>query len=346
MKKSTRKKRLCLFSLLVTLFVSYSTTGLAKTVESAKGIGFSYRNMVPDNQIGEGNYFDLLVKPGQKQTLVTEIRNDSQESITIKVSVADAKTTETGLIEFGPSDLKNTKGLKVKLTELLEGPKEIKLKKGESKQLKMVLTIPKKSFEGMILGGIELQKVTKDKPSQNKVKISNQYVYVYSISLRESKDGGTGKPAMSENDSSFVIAGGQGKAKASFNNDTPTIVRGMTVESYVTSKESAEVLAENKLTDMKMAPYSQLDFAIPLINPQAGSYLTHTKVTLGNQEWKWDKPFEITQKETAEKATYAHPEKKAKISFAVVIMIVVAVIIGTAVIYAIIWKITQYKRRT
>ncbi|WP_314067025.1 WxL protein peptidoglycan domain-containing protein [uncultured Vagococcus sp.] len=340
MRKLTTNQALVMPFLLLLLCLLMPVVSQAESDKPEEGIGFSYRNMMPENQIGEGNYFDLLVKPSQKQTVITEVTNETDDELKLNVHVSDAKTGETGIIEYSPSSLKNTNGLKVKLTDIAQAPKEVRLKKGETKQIEIDLTIPKKEFEGVILGGIELQKVSKEEKTKDKVMIRNEYTYVYSVSLRESLESESSiKGSMSPNNSIFVTKGGKNMAKASFNNDTPTIVREMVVESYVTASDSDRVLAESKLEQMRMAPYSQIDFPIMMDKPKVGSYMTHTKVTVGQLSWEWQEPFEVTENNLKESKTYAEAIIKNEVSIGLLLTIIVVLIMGTFILYMVIRRL-------
>lgn len=316
--------------LFLLIIVNFITMGGATKAHAEEGIGFSYRNQLPKNQSSQGSYFDLLVKPSLKQTLVTEIKNESQTEMTVKISINDSKTTPTGTIEYGPSSLRNTEENVIKLTELLSGPTEVTLKSGETKNVEFQLRVPEKSFEGVILGGIQLEQVMPKTVSKKAVSVKNKYAYAFSVSLRESEKKITYQ--LSSVESSYNVSDNQGQVTVDVENDSQEIVKELTLATVLTEKDSNEVIVEEVVTNLKMAPKSIMAFQFNVNDLAAGNYVTKTLAKAGGQEWQWENTFEV-------KEIKSKPEKQLietdvpQVNYGSVILIGFTVLIGTAILF-------------
>ncbi|MGO3711025.1 WxL protein peptidoglycan domain-containing protein [Vagococcus salmoninarum] len=325
--------------MLFSIISCCSVLSLTTKVQAEEGIGFSYYNQIPKNQLTEGSYFDLLVKPKDKQTLITEVRNESSESITVKVSINDSKTTGTGIIDYGPSNLENTKGLELKLNDILTGPTEVILKKGEVKELEFQLVLPEKSFEGVILGGIQLEKVTKNQVSKDAVSVQNKYAYAFSVSLRENKK----KLDYNLNavSSSYEQTARGNQVKIKVTNDTQEIVKKLQLSTIITASDAKEVLLEKASDNMKMAPMSVMDYAIEFPKAEPGKYVAKTIAKAGKQEWSWENEFEVLEQDQVLGSQVLEDDEPGKNSLSWVVAIILTLIIGTGILFV---AIKLYKK--
>ncbi|MGO2099734.1 WxL protein peptidoglycan domain-containing protein [Vagococcus salmoninarum] len=292
------------------------------------GIGFSYHNLIPKNQRTDGSYFDLLVKPKSEQELITEIRNESNKEIKIKISINDAKTNESGVIEYGPTSLKNVIDNPVKLSEILIGPSEVNLKKDEVKQIKFKLRMPEKEFNGVILGGIQLEKIQKAYSSKESLSIKNKYAYVFSVSLRENSkleqyQISSGVSTYSENSKTV---------KVTVNNDSQEIIKNMKIATILTKKDSKQVLAESSSSNMKMAPKSTLEYPVSFENIEAGDYQTKTIVEANKKKWVLVEDFEVKE-DYANDQEQLNPIEERKNNIPLLVVLLISIILGTLILY-------------
>ena len=66
--------------------------------------------------------------PGAKQTVEIQLRNDTDEDITIENTVNSATTNLNGVVEYGQNGIKPDKTLRLNLKDYVEAPKEIILR--------------------------------------------------------------------------------------------------------------------------------------------------------------------------------------------------------------------------
>lgn len=326
-KMQKKSRNIFLIVAMLGLFIGYSPTANASKNIPSKGIGFYYQTIAPVNQQQEGNFFDLVVKPGQQQALEIELINESDEALTISVAINNATTTEKGLINYSKSKLKHTPDFTYKLTDMLKGPKEITLKEKEKRKLKLSLMVPNESIDGLILGGIELKKKTVVPTTNEATTINNEFAYVFSVALQMNEK--EIAPQFSANSPVTSQASEANIVTISINNDRPTVADKLTVETIIRSNDSDKVLAEFKLKEGKMAPLSIMEIPITFDQSLPGTYRIETKLKRANQEWQWEQLFEIKAKQTEEKEVYPTPisNKKGKLFILPVIILLVTTVI-------------------
>ena len=72
-----------------------------------------------------------------------------------------ATTNLNGVVEYGQNGIKPDKTLRFNLKDYVEAPKEIILPKHSQKTLPLTITMPKDSFDGVMVGGITLKEKRK-----------------------------------------------------------------------------------------------------------------------------------------------------------------------------------------
>ncbi|MGX7148297.1 DUF916 and DUF3324 domain-containing protein [Enterococcus ureasiticus] len=290
------KKRISIglfFSLYIAVLLGFSTPAYAN-------LQFTYETIKPENQQGDFEYFNLLMQPGQKQTVQVMLSNRADEEQTIEVGLNGAKTNSNGVLEYGPSAIKNDASLKYDFKDLVKGPKEITLGPKETRPLKLDISMPEASYDGKIVGGIHLKsKPTKKEEEENKkaTGVINEYAFVIGMVLSESDT--VIKPELQLNSVYAGLSNYRNSIFTNFSNTSADFVNKMTVEIEVTKKGSEAVLYDIKRADMRMAPNSMIDFPLEMNGDQmeAGDYKAHILVTSEGQEWTWNKEFKITNEE-------------------------------------------------
>ncbi|WP_375178719.1 DUF916 and DUF3324 domain-containing protein [Enterococcus rotai] len=290
------KKRISLrllLSLYIVALLGFSTPAYAN-------LQFTYETVKPENQQGDFEYFNLLMQPGQKQTVEIILSNRADEEQTIEIGLNGAKTNSNGVLEYGPSAIKNDSSLKHDFKEIVKGPKEITLAPKETLPLKLDISMPDTSYDGKIVGGIHLKsKPTKKEEEANKkaTGVINEYAFVIGMVLQENET--PIKPNLQLNSVSAGLSNYRNSIFTNFSNTTADFVNNMTVEIEVTKKGSEAILYDTKRADMRMAPNSMIDFPLEMNGDQmeAGDYKAHIFVSSGEEKWTWDKEFKITNEE-------------------------------------------------
>ncbi|WP_270279472.1 DUF916 and DUF3324 domain-containing protein [Vagococcus bubulae] len=289
-----------LLSVMVCAFFGASDVVFAEEAESPAG--FNYKINYPDNQTDKSlGYYKLMVEPGQEQKLSMTFNNPSKEKISVSIAINSAKTNQNGVIEYGISKIKKDDSLKFDLKDILKGPEKVELAPDETKTVEFTVKMPDEAYDGVISGGIEIQKDNQEgtKTEEGGTKIINKYAYVVGVVLQEND-----KDVPPELKLNKVEPGQSNYRNAifiNFSNIMPSYVNDMTTEVKIMKKGSETVLYEKKQTAMRMAPNSFINYPVSMNGEpmKPGNYEADILVTSGerNQTWHWKQAFEITSEE-------------------------------------------------
>lgn len=290
------KKRMSIglfLSLYIVALLGFSTPAHAQ-------LQFTYETVKPENQQSDVEYFNLLMQPGQKQTVEIMLTNRADEEQTIEISLNGAKTNSNGVVEYGPSSIKNDNSLKHDFKDIVTGPKEITLAPEETAPLKLDIAMPETTYDGKIAGGIQLKSKPTEKEEKENEKatgVINEYAFVIGMVLKETETPIV--PELSLNNVYAGLSNYRNSIFANFSNKTADFVNNITVEMEVTEKGSEAILYDTKRADMRMAPNTMIDFPLEMNGDlmEAGEYKARIIVTSGSDKWAWDKEFKITDEE-------------------------------------------------
>lgn len=263
-------------------------------------VGFNYQIEYPANQVGEENgYFDLEAEPGTEQTVNIRLNNGGSEKVVVTISVNGTKTNSNGVLEYGPTDIKNDTSLKFPFEKIVSAPKEVEIPANDSKIVPIDIKMPETSFDGMILGGIHMKKKEKEeKVEAQGATIRNSYSYIVAMKLQNHQD--SVKPEIKFNHATGSQRNYRNSVVINFSNVTSSLIKDkMDVESQISKKGSEEVLYERKQKGMSMAPNTQMDFYVSMGGEkmQPGDYVARTLVTIDDQKWEEKLAFNISKEE-------------------------------------------------
>lgn len=288
--------------LLIGLFYIVSMIVMTEKTYATEAIAtpYTYTVVKPENQDGDVGYFNLRMVPGKKQKIHIELKNDVDQEVTVGVEISQAKTNSNGVIEFGPSPIKDDPSLKFDLKKIVTGPTKVVLPPNQKEVLELMIDMPETSYDGILTGGIHLKVIpTKEEEVEKKKQkgVINEYAYLIGLVLKE-----TDTPIKPELELNEVYPGLSNYRNAIFinySNIQPDFVNDMDVEAQIMKEGSNEILYETKKIKMRMAPNSMIDFPI-LMNSEKmepGEYNTHVLVSNQEKKWEWTKKFTITKEE-------------------------------------------------
>lgn len=290
------KKRFWQLVLLMSVF--FGNLGL---IAHAENLNYSVSAELPKNQITDSvSYFDLKVTPGQTQDLTIRIKNSDSQAHTYIVSPNRAMTNDNGVIDYSQAKAKGDDSLKFDIKSALSPKQTVKVPAKTTKKVTIKLTVPKKDFSGIALGGINViqEKSTDSSKKSSGTTIENQYAYVIGLQIREKAKIDV-KPNMKLLQVKAQQINYRNYVTAQLENTEPVIMHGLKVKSYVTKAGSSKKVLTTDKENMAMAPNSNFNFAIgdgtkPL---QAGKYTLHLTATSDKGKYKWNftKNFTISQ---------------------------------------------------
>ncbi len=236
--------------LLVFFLASVGTNQYTYANEVAKEEqgGFYYEINYPENQQEQKGYFDLLMTPKQQQTVTIVLKNLSDKKQVIAVSINGTRTNSSGVIEYGPSQLEKDASLKYDFVDLVKAPEKVELEAKEEKTLNIEITMPESSYDGIIVGGIQLKEIAEDqnqqKSSGNGAAIINKYAYLIGMVLQETKT--EVKPDLSLNKVEANQYNYRNAIFVNVSNTEANFLKKLAVEVQITKKGKSEVLYETK----------------------------------------------------------------------------------------------------
>lgn len=305
--RKIKKSSLSLFSFLGIVFLMFvpSATRATSSEEAETTTGFTYQINYPENQINtELGYYDLMMTPGQQQTISVSLQSTSAETVTVNLSLNGAKTNNNGVIEYANSQIENDPSLAYDFTDIVSGPSSVDIPAGESIQVELTIQMPEATFDGVIAGGLTMQRAENETNSSEEAssgsRIDNRYRYAVSILLRESDV--EVLPDLAFNQAFANQQNYRNTIFVGYSNIAATYVNGLTVQAQITESGSDQVLWESRKTGMRMAPNSYMNFPISMSGDRmtAGTYTAHVKAYAENLSWEWTEDFEITQDEADE----------------------------------------------
>ncbi|WP_207696224.1 hypothetical protein DOK67_0002044 [Enterococcus sp. DIV0212c] len=337
-----RNVKTMIYSLfLITLFF-IGTPALAADME------YSISANIPENQVDKSQtYFDLRMKPGQKQDLTLNVSNAGDKEITLNIIPNVATTNQNGVIDFSEKDKAIDSSLKYPLTKLLSKEQKVTLAPKENKVVSFSLQMPEEELLGKIVGGFYVYKDEsgeKDKKSEGGVQITNKYAMVVGIQLTEKDD--PVAPELKLNTIQPSLLNYRTAITANLQNTQPTFVNDLKVVAKVSKKGSKEVIHQTTKEEMAMAPNSNFDFPISWDNQEItpGKYSLELVASTKDNEWKFSKDFEINSKE-AKKLTEEAIEVKKEPNYWLIGGIIAGIILVILIVILVIVKIIKEKQR-
>lgn len=279
---------------------------LVPTTANASEFNFSVTTIIPDNQIDpKKTYYDLLLEPGQTQTLEMVLRNDTSEEVILNPAVHSATTNVNGVVEYGSNEIEADSTLSYPIEEWLTIEETIVIPAEGEIILPLDVSMPDKSFDGILAGGITLQEQrdstteTTDEEDQG-LSIENEYAYVVGIVLQQSEQ--TLTPELELLNVSPGQLNARNVIQATIQNPVSMYVNQLEINATIKASSTGEVYFETEKDMMQMAPNSQFDFPIPLNGAplEPGDYTLEMTAKAMGKEWNWSEPFTVDADEASQ----------------------------------------------
>lgn len=324
---------------MIMLFIPF--TSYADSTESA----YSVSANIPEFQINKSlSYFDLLLSPKQQESISIHLKNNSQEEAKYFIDVNNAATNSNGVIDYGQTDLKKDSSAKYVLNQLVT-PKnqEVTLKADEEKDVSFHVTMPDKSFAGVILGGIHISKKDSESQKVEGTAIRNKYAYVIGIKLQN--DTKKDAPDLKLRSVKPGLQNSYTTIFANIQNPKSTIISKIAIDAKITKKSSDKILYETKKDQLSIAPNTNFDFPISLDKQEmaAGDYTVTIDVKEGNTNKAWHLTKDFTIKaEKAKKINQAAVTDKQGIPYLPIIISIGCLLV--LIILFLVYKLLKQKR--
>ncbi|MDL2327846.1 DUF916 domain-containing protein [Ruminococcaceae bacterium OttesenSCG-928-A11] len=296
---------LALFGLLLALL-----PGLTVQAAAAGGtgnIGFYVRAVLPENQLDKNlTYFDLRMRPGQRQTLEVEVVNETDSAITVDIGAISASTNRNGVIDYKTPDIRDItlENPFSQLATVESGALEIPAQ--ASVTARITIEMPAQAYDGVVLGGLVFTRRDQAPQQSGGTTLQNLYSYVIGVKL-------------SENDTvvtpDFELERVQGEAvnyQAALvhyiRNRNAAIAKGIDLH-VVLRNADGQVVGEAMHTGIDMAPNSTMPLAVTPVAPGGedgrpgrnadgaellpGDYTSEVTLEHDGQSWAFEQKFTI-----------------------------------------------------
>ncbi|TPR37879.1 DUF3324 domain-containing protein [Apilactobacillus micheneri] len=332
MNKLSKKNFLFLiFSLL--LFSSLTLFFNQSNVYATNAPALALKPIYPNNQIMKNGIFFVDTKPGDVQDLDLSLINLSNEKQDMIVYPTTAYTTNGGAISFD-----NTKrfpkdhSLKYKFSDLsIKKKYRVTLQPNKATTVKVQVRIPKKHYEGIILGSLYVKpKLDEAYYKQNGASITNKFAVAMPVYLRDRNIKVV--PKLTLGKVGFKQQNRNGIIYSHLYNEQPTTSTNMTMSNKIYRKgDSSHILSSAKETGMSLAPNSNFTYD-NYVNSNLmipGTYHIHIDAKDGNNNhWKIDKDFNVSFEQALE-----YNAKKIWWWLIIIIILLILILLLVYIIY-------------
>lgn len=303
----------------------------------ASSSNFNVSPEIPENQVDKNlGYFNLVMSPESQQTLSFKVNNATSKSITVEMAFAHSTTNGNGLAIYDSSKAIKDSSLKYNIEDFVDIPKkEVTIAAHAQVIMTAKVTMPKGMDTGILSGGFSFKEKegNQESGSSKGVSIKNEYRYVIALVTQQNIQ--KVSPQLKLNEVKATQVNSRNVFAANLQNISPTYLQDMNATATVKGVTNSELKYSFENSDMKMAPNSNFDFAIPVsikgnigdqtskaleagkyhlsmtvygVKSATGAYETIVNGKTVNYEYKWtfEKDFEIAG-EKAKKLNNSDP---------------------------------------
>jgi len=249
------KKQIKCF-ILISFFISLCC--VTKVTGHAQTTRFTVTPELPQNQVSDVTYFDLLVNHETEQNLTVALHNTSPDPLTIKASALNSYTASTGIIAYqAEQTAEENQG--ISFSELIENPRQtIQLAPGESYQVHFTLSMKGKEFAGEILGVFAFEEEPSETTESQQTNLQANYKIQQGVRLRQNV-ATMPDPQLSLINSEAAERNGSAALKSSIRNSQPTAFGKISVKTIIREQDSGNKVGGFSAENFQIAPNSVLE---------------------------------------------------------------------------------------
>lgn len=290
MKK--RNTFVAILALAVCLCAALPSLGSAE--EATHPVGFTAKAILPDNQLGNGSYFNLLIGPSKQQTIEVQLDNHLSEPLTVSIAVYDAHTNQNGLIAY-TGEVADASGAKPWAVSAIATPLGVPAADGtlritlgplESIRLPIALATPDMPLDGQTLGGIVITKVESAAEQENGAfAVRSTYSYAIALQLQSTQVLDT-QPEVALLSAAKTSVVGWDALSVAIENRSPLVISGASIHLLVYPQGSEQPVLDITNTKVSMAPSSIMPYTAMLPEGKTlapGQYTAQVDWTYGGE---------------------------------------------------------------
>ena len=272
------------------------------------------------------SYFNLLVKPNQRQTLTLLLTNTGKKVYKAKITPVSAYTSDSGNVAYKTYVDGSRRTSKLQFSDLVSKKQVVQLKPGETRRINFRLTVPAQKFSGMIMGGFEVSDSAKKKPSNSdsRVQVTNRYQLVMGATLQEQKK--LTPPNLKLLGVKSVANSGSPEVVGELSSPTSTLFGDLDISAVVRKKGSSKPILQNELKNMVVAPATNFNYHLKWgrVRVAKGNYVLSLEATSGTKRWYLSQSFNISAQQALK---LNHKEEKTKLDISKALILVLLPVI-------------------
>lgn len=289
------KKQIKCF-VLISFFISLCC--VTKVTGHAQTTRFTVTPELPQNQVSDVTYFDLLVNHETEQNLTVAHHNTSPDPLTIKASALNSYTASTGIIAYqAEQTAEENQG--ISFSELIENPRQtIQLAPGESYQVHFTLSMKGKEFAGEILGVFAFEEEPSETTESQQTNLQANYKIQQGVRLRQNV-ATMPDPQLSLINSEAAERNGSAALKSSIRNSQPTAFGKISVKTIIREQDSGNKVGGFSAENFQIAPNSVLELFSTcdqnILEP--GTYLLRIELNAPKGTWVFEDSVVVDRKQ-------------------------------------------------
>lgn len=287
-------KRIVLLFLFSILFFLTGNYGQIQ----ASQVNFTVQPITSDYQLNKKKtYFDLKADPGTDTQLKIKVINLINRPIKVAFIVRNATTNYNGVVEYAESQSQVVAQQPFSIIDTVKlNQDKMTIPANGEKIITMDVELPKKSFNGIVAGGIS---VIEDSELQTQGKtrqavIDNRYLYTTAVVFHGQKNVDSAQLNLKKVEPIQINA--RNVIAAKFENQSAMFLNNVHVNARVRQLGNSKIIYQSDNKDMQIAPSSEFVYPIPLIagkSLKSGTYEFMADVTSKNQIWHFKQKFTI-----------------------------------------------------
>ncbi|MEG0283656.1 MAG: DUF916 and DUF3324 domain-containing protein [Erysipelotrichales bacterium] len=284
---------------LLLIFVLFSGIGLLTSTNiNAKAYNeFGVSAVIPKNQLNDSaEYYDLVVKKDTKQKLKLKVTNKGKKNMVANVQLYSATTSNNGGVIYNQNK-KADSSLNKPINKYVKvlTPK-LSIKAGTSEYATIEVDMKDTYFDGIILGGINVNADTKDvenKSSQAGISMDNKVSFVTAIKLNMTKKNVERNLNLVETKGELIDF--RTSVSAQLQNDKPILMKGVNIKGDIFKAGSEDSISNVNIKGADIAPNSNFKVVYDWNDQKLkeGKYRIRMEARHEKKVWKWDEEFEI-----------------------------------------------------
>jgi len=256
---------------------------------------------LPENQRqSSSTFFDLLVTPGQKQDLVIEIQNISENDIVVLVETITASTSRNGQINY-TSRGKLDETLRFSFEDLVTLPQDyFEIPALSSIKVALALETPNEWFDGAILGSIRILREATQQERDEGGMIVNEFARAIAVRLVTREDAEEIPVDLAVGEITVELINYRASIVVPVRNLQPRIIKDARAVAQIFPTGSNQPIFEYTLDNLEFAPNSILPLSFvdeAGYGIDSGDYTAVIDIEHDGEAWSFNQGFHITAQE-------------------------------------------------